>query len=256
MYARHLPPSAGLPRALALDAEAAADLAPVAEVVHAPPAGPLPAGPFDAVAGKAAPARVPDLLARLRPGGRLILAAEAPAPGALLRALTEAGCLHCLVETAGALTLYRGERPPAGTPLERTQALAEAEAAASALQPSAVDFKSPFVFLLVTQSPNKPAWKLRPDEKVDWRAATVLDPATGAPALLAFSALVKAVAYLQAAILAGAAPGVNKVGKFPAAAAAGWGMPLLYNPAFETVHGWPAGPSCAVDRTQAITGDE
>ena len=65
----------------------------------------------------------------------------------------------------------------------------------------------------------KPAWKLTPGERVEWRAATVEVPGMGRR-LLAFSALVKAVAYMQPAVLAGAISGVNKVAKFSAAAAA------------------------------------
>jgi hypothetical protein len=74
--------------------------------------------------------------------------------------------------------------------------------------------------------------------------------------VLAFSALVKAVAFMQPAVLAGAWAGVNKVGKFPAEAADGWGLPLAWNPAFEALRGAAAGPPLAVDRATAILGDE
>lgn len=242
MFAKHLPPSAGLPRVLALDAPAAAELAGVAEVVTGDLAA-LPAGPFDAVAGEAGSFHLPALRACLRPGGRLILASPG-APEALLAALTEAGLIHCLVEDHGPRCLYRGERPPEGSSVARQRALAS------------VELKTPHVFLLVTQTPNKPAWKLAPDEPLIWQAATVLDPATGAPTLLAFSALVKAVAYMQQAILSGAGPRVNKVGKFPAAAAAGWALPYVLNPDFEALKNVPAGPPLSVDPQRAITGEE
>lgn len=242
MFAKHLPPSAGLPRVLTLDAPAAAELAGVAEVIPGDLAA-LPAGPFDAVAGEAGPFHLAALLACLRPGGRLILAAPG-APAALLAALTEAGLIHCLVEDHGPRCLYRGERPPSGGSVARQQALAQ-----GALQ-------TPHVFLLVTQTPNKPAWKLAPDEAITWHAATVLDPATGAPTLLAFSALVKAVAYMQQAILSGIGPRVNKVGKFPAAAAAEWPAPYVLNPEFEKLQSVRAGPPLRVDPQRAITGEE
>jgi hypothetical protein len=74
--------------------------------------------------------------------------------------------------------------------------------------------------------------------------------------LLMFSSLLKAVAFMQAAILAGAIAGVNKVGKFPAEAARGWPLPLTLNPTFEAVSGLAAGPALAVDPRTAITGDE
>ena len=242
MYAKHLPPSAGQPRALALDAATAAELSVAAEVTTGDLTA-LPDGPFDAVAGEAGPFHVPALAQRLRPGGRLILLA-AGAPEALLAALTEAGLIHCLVEAHGPVCLYRGERKPALDSVARQQALA------------GVEIKTPYVFLLIEQTPNKPAWKLAADEAITWQAATVLDPATGAPTLLAFSALVKAVAYMQQAIRSGTGPRVNKVGKFPAAAAAGWGQAYLLNPDFEALRGAPAGQSLRVDPQRAITGEE
>ena len=248
MYAKHLPPSAGLPRVLALDAAAAAELSDRAEVVSAE-LGRLPEGLFDAAAGEAGPFHLPALQARLRPGGRLILSSAGTAEG-LLAALTEAGLIHCLVEENDLGWLYRGERPPEGNPLARQQALAGQP------PPPGAEIKTPHVFLLVNQTPNKPAWKLTADEVIVWEAATVRDPATGAPALLAFSALVKAVAYMQQAIRAGTGPRINKVGKFPATAAAGWPLPYLLNPDFAALQAAPAGPPLRVDPQRAITGEE
>ncbi len=250
MFAKHLPPSAGLPRVLALDAATAAELegAGLAEITLAEAPARLPGGPFDAIAGRASPEQVPDLLRRLRPGGRLILAAESAAPEALLRALTAAGCIHCLVEpAAGPLILYRGERPPGRRSPERLQALAAAPGPAS---------EPRFVYLLIRQQPNKPAWKLTPGQGLSWQAVTVLEPATGQPQLLAFTSLVRAVAFMQRAVLAGAFGGVNKVGKFAGTAAAQWRVPLLVNPDFDRVRGAPAGPPLSVDPQAAITGEE
>jgi hypothetical protein len=246
MLAQHLPPSPGRPRVLALDPATAAELAEAADVSRE--AGDAPPGPYDAIAGRrlAATEDVRRLAARLRPGGRLILAAQAP-PEALLAALTGAGLIHCLVERAGDLTLYRGERPPeAASTLERARQLA---AVAPGAQPP-----PRFIFLLVTQSPNKPAWTLAPGEPVEWRAATVA--AADGPRLLAFSSLVKAVAYMQPAVLAGALHGVNKVAKFPAGAAAAWPLPLLLNPHFDDLRGLAAGPPLPVDPQAALTGEE
>jgi hypothetical protein len=67
---------------------------------------------------------------------------------------------------------------------------------------------------------------------------------------------VKAVAYMQPAVLAGAIVGVNKVAKFPAGAAAGWPLPLLLNPSFEALREAPAGPPLRVEPALAITGEE
>jgi hypothetical protein len=272
VFARHLPPSAGRPRVLALDPATASELAPVADLTLAAPGG-WPPGPFDAVAGQAAPEpeTLQALRARLRPGGRLILAA-AGAPDALLRALTESGLIHCLVEAAGdepgaaaegpgpALVLYRGERPPLGSSLDRTQSLAREASPAGRSALPVIDHQAlpptPFLHLLITQTPNKPVWRLAPGEGVTWHAATLVEPASGRPALLVFSALVKAVAYMQRAVLAGQLAGINKVGKFPAAAAAGWPLKLIYNPAFEQAQAAAPGPALPVDPQLALTGEE
>lgn len=240
MFAKHLPPSAGKPRILALDERAAAELPDEIELTRG---GPETSGEFDAVVGYAAPDELENLRLRLRPGGRLILAQRAD-PQLLLTALTSAGFIHCLVETVGEYTLYRGERPPHGSSVERIQTL------------NSNSPPSPFIFLLITQTPNKPAWKLAPHEKLEWHAATVIDPTTGQPTLLAFNSLVKAVAFMQAAILAQWISGVNKVGKFRAEAALTWGLPFLLNPKFNDLRSAAPGPLYKADLKTAMGGDE
>jgi hypothetical protein len=270
VFLKHLPPSAGLPRVLVLDAQAAAELHGRADLTPDGPDAPL--GPFDAVAGQAAPEHVTRLAARLRPGGRLILAASA-APAALLQALTAAGLIHCLVEPAGEWTLYRGERPPLGTPVERQAALAAGGPAPGGAAPDSTTpgstptggtptltppdgLRLPHIYVLITQTPNKPAWKLTPADQLEWRAATLVHPDAPAPAVLAFSGLARAVAFMQAAVLAGTIKDVNKVGKFAARAAQAWGRPLLINPDFARVRPLPPGPPLVVDPALAITGEE
>jgi hypothetical protein len=260
VFAKHLPPSAGLPRVLALDQAAAAELAGLAEITPSAAPGEWPAGPFDAVVGPAAPEQLEALSSRLRPGGRLILA-DAAAPAALLTALTQAGLIHCLVEPQGAVTLYRGERPPAGSSIERHTQLAASIPTTAAFNASpgmtdAAAINTPFVFLLVSRTPNKPAWKLEPGEFVAWRAATLIPAAGAQPVLLAFSSLVKAVAFLQGAVLARRLAGVNKVGKFRAEASQTWPLPLTLNPDFDQVRDLEAGPLFDLDPHTAITGDE
>ena len=120
----------------------------------------------------------------------------------------------------------------------------------------ATQHASPFVFLLITQTPNKPAWNLTPDEKVEWRAVTMIDPGTGRPALLAFSSLVKAVGFMQASILARFLSGVNKIGKFHVESVRTWERPLVLNPEFEGVRSLTLGPAYAVDPQTAVVGDE
>ena len=277
MFAKHLPPSAGLPRVLVLAPAAAAELAGLIQMVLAAPgADEWPAGPFDAIAGPAAPEQLAALGQRLRRGGRLILT-HAAAPEALLEALTAAGLIHCLVEAQGPVCLYRGERPPAGTTIERHQTLAQTGLPATItsdqhLPPTPLqalpltdyqlphttypDLPTPFIFLLISRTPNKPDWKLTPGEPVTWRAATLVPAAGAPPVLLGFSALVKAVAYMQGAVMARRLAGVNKVGKFPAEAMQAWPLPLALNLDFAAVSALDAGPPFEVDPRSAITGDE
>ncbi|MGQ0605100.1 MAG: hypothetical protein ACT4QE_25765 [Anaerolineales bacterium] len=244
MFAKHLPPSAGLPRVLVLDEEAAHELPPEIERVRVGEAA--EGETADAVVGHAAPNDLARWFTRLRPGGRLILAVETLHATSLLTALTDAGYTHCLVEPHGALTLYRGERPPLNSSVERVQKL-------SAHQ-SLIPFS--FVFLLITQTPNKPPWKLAPDETLTWRAATVIDPATDEPVLLAFTSLVKAVAFMQPAVLAQFIIGVNKVGKFTRAVAEAWPLPFVLNPDFEEWRAAARAGPFAVDPQSALTNDE
>jgi len=240
MFAKHLPPSADLPRVLLLNA-VAPDLPPEIQVT----AGTVNTlGEFDAVIGEAEPSDLKAIYQRLRPGGRAILAASAqrhPAE-ALLAALTAAGFIHCLVEDHARQRLYRGERPP-------TAPLSQLATGVSAIS-------SPFVFLLIQQTPNKPAWKLKPAEKIIWRAATLINAETQQTMLIAFTSLVKAVGFMQAAILAQFIRDINKVGKFRSALASNWEYPLLINPDFETARAWRLGEAYQVDPQVAITGEE
>jgi hypothetical protein len=244
-FARHLPPSAGLPRVLALDPAAALALPPGVQVLSADPAG-LPSGSLDAIVGCTGPAGCARWLDLLRPGGRLILAC-AENSQTLIDALAGAGYIHCLVEPDGDLTLYRGERPPAGTPLERISTL-------SAQQPRP-ERLPPFLYLLISQTPNKPAWKIEPGETLHWRAATALGPHEARPVLLAFGSLVKAVAFMQPAVLARALAGVNKIGKFPARLVQSWGMPFTFNPTFDELRAAVLQAAVEVD-PQAALADE
>ncbi len=236
MFAKHLPPSAGVPRTWALDSRAA-DSLPAGSAVLSEPG----AGPVDAIVGYAEADGLERYLQALRPGGRLILIAPGP-DEPLLAALVAAGYIHCLTESVAEGVLYRGERPPEADSVGRIARLA-GEAVTT-----------PHVFVLVQQTPNKPVWRLEPGEALAWQAATVR--VGDEVYLLAFSALVKAVAFMQSAIKAGWLSGVNKIGKYPRDAAQGWPHPLLCNPAFDDCRSQPLGPPLAVDPAGAITGEE
>lgn len=247
MFAKHLPPSANQPRVLALEADSAANLPPEIELTVLPD---VPAmAEFDAIVGTTSEPPLPDFYKLLRPGGRLILAAQGGSADSLLKNLTAAGFIHCLVETENGVTLYRGERPPLGNTTTRLASLTIASS-----QPQIQNLK--FIYLLVAQTPNKPAWKLLPDETIQWQAATVLDAQTHSTVLLAFSSLVRAVNFMQPAVLAGKFKGINKVGKFASEIAQQWELPLLLNSSFEELHTTMPGEFFDVDPQVAITGEE
>lgn len=234
---RQLPPSSADLRLLDVDgrfgatlSETRADLVPL----HAPPQpGEWAVEPdsVDAVAALDAdltPGFLGAALAALRPGGRLIVIQRSASPDeSAVRALEAAGYVRILVEAAvecplptGALV--RGEKPHTTTDtLQRIRQVAGQDADALSL----ADFRGRYLHLLVIQTPNKPVWAIRPDEPIQWQAATA------GGALLAFSSLPKAVAFMQEAVLSGALTGINKVGKFSRATAESWTTPVLLNPA-------------------------
>ena len=111
------------------------------------------------------------------------------------------------------------------------------------------DYRGKYVYLLVTQTPNKPVWTLEAGEVIQWQAVT-LDGA-----LLAFSSLPKAVGFMQPAVLAGRIHDVNKVGKFSVATARTWTQPVLLNPASDVLENGTVG-RIEVDATTAEAPDE
>ena len=141
--------------------------------------------------------------------------------------------------------LMRGEKPhTTDDTLERIQVAAEQDEA----QPFA-DYRGKYVYLLVTQTPNKPVWTLEAGETIQWQAVTLDD------ALLAFSSLPKAVGFMQPAVLAGRIQDVNKVGKFSVATAQTWTQPVLLNPESDVLEGGTVG-RINVDASTAEAPDE
>ena len=61
----------------------------------------------------------------------------------------------------------------------------------------------------------------------------VHDTIAGEPVLLGFSSLVKAVAFMKPAVLAGVIPQIGKMPRYRGETVAEWGLPVLLNPAFE-----------------------
>jgi hypothetical protein len=234
--AKHLPPSASTLR-LADVGGAAGDilrhLRGDLEIIHVTGTGwTLEENSVDAVAaygGGLDPALLQTALAVLRPGGRLIVVDPQGAPEREhVQTLEAAGFTRILVEAAlhePALgVLVRGEKPHVtADTLARVQSVAQRDSAA----PDLVDFKGRYLHLLVRQTPNKPVWALSADERVSWEALAVEQE--NDVTVLAFSSLPNAVAFMQAAVLAGTLRDVNKVGKFSRKTAEGWSFRFVIN---------------------------
>ncbi len=233
---KHLPPSASSLKLL--DVAGAAqevllkhrpDLA-ITAVEGEPSEWGIASGDFDAVtAFDAEPGSslLAAALIALRPGGRLILMSSRGEPDAEhVVTLESHGFTRILVETGAECplpvgVLMRGERPHQ---TDDTLARVQIGAAADDDSQSLADFKGRFVHLLIRQSPDKPAWKLRADEPLTWEAVTLNG------ALLAFSSLPKAVAFMQPVVLIGQILGVSKVAKFSKQTALAWPEAVLLNP--------------------------
>jgi SAM-dependent methyltransferase len=234
----------------------------------------------------------------LRPGGRLILLdpAERPFPLDILRQrkgvrislavmlwhgvsrmhrrytleqmshrLSEAGYARVLAEKSveGYGVLSRGEKPyaPASSPVQRIAQTAVLDAdtlhvmAASELSQYT---RTRSVFVLVRQTPDKPSWVIQPDE-LRWDAALV-DHNAGKSHVLTFTALPKAVAFMQQAVTHGRLPGINKVARFPVSVAERWPFNVLLNPPFQAVLESAefrfSTDTLSVDPHSAVTGEE
>ncbi len=249
---KHLPPSASTLRLLDLDdsvgdalALRRADLAVTAAASFVAPS----ANGYDAAAAYAVTLdseRLRALLDMLRPGGRLIiLDPDGEASALHVQALEAAGYTRILVEELLPQgVLLRGEKPHStADTLARVQSVAQQDAPG--------EWKGRYVHLLVHQTPNKPVWALKPGEAVEWQALALRDEPT--PALLAFSSLPNAVAFMQPAVLSGAVIDVNKVAKFSRAAAQDWN--LLVNPSVTVLDGREI-VLVSIDPTRAEAPDE
>jgi hypothetical protein len=196
------------------------------------------------------PVLLAHVLRVMRPGGRFILVHPAGEVNAtIVQTLEKAGYTRILVEAAAYHmgVLIRGEKPhTTGDTLARVQLAAGRDA--NTLDLAA--YRGRFVHLLIQQTPNKPVWRLTPDEKIEWHAIT----AGEAPALLAFTSLPKAVHFMQQAVLRGIIRDVNKVAKFSKITAQAWSVPVLLNPALDDIQ--PPITLLAVDPATAEKSDE
>lgn len=234
--AKHLPPSASTMQLVDIGGRCSAFLAELRKDLEIQTAIPtalaqLPASSVDAVT--AFDIHLSDNLLScaqdiLRPGGRFIAALSSQSVDETwLRLLQSHRFTRILVEAAvdGVGVLVRGEKPhETADTLQRIRSVSAADGDRLDL----ASYRGRYLQLLIRQSPNKPVWRLRPDETIRWRALALQNEAK--TVLLAFSSLPKAVGFLQAAILDGAAHDINKVGKFDKSAALMWPWDLLLNP--------------------------
>jgi hypothetical protein len=164
-------------------------------------------------------------------------------PESIAREMAAGGFARILAEPImdGWAILSRGEKPyAAGTATPDRVAIGagrDEQTPSQILQGDALhSINGRFVHVLIRQTPNKPVWKLQPDEIITWGAAAIVD-GVGQPLVMAFISLPKAVQFMRAAVLAGTIKDVNKVGKFSKGVAANWDFPLLLNPTLEQVQG-------------------
>jgi SAM-dependent methyltransferase len=229
---KHLPPSSAHLRLLAVEGAAVqrGDL-DVTVITGAAAEWQLAPDSFDAVTACDAELSADFLAAclnALRPGGRLIVVQSEGEPNdTWLKQLEGAGYTRILIEAAldqGGL-LLRGEKPHTeARTVDRIRQVADLD-----------QYAGRYLHLLIRQTPNKPVWALRPDDVITWHAAAV--QGSDGAALLAFSSLPKAVAFMQPAVMQGLIRDINKVGKFSREIARAWDMPLLLNPDIEALSG-------------------
>ncbi|MDQ7026740.1 MAG: hypothetical protein Q9P44_14425 [Anaerolineae bacterium] len=190
----------------------------------------------------------------MRPGGRFIVVNPMNSVDEqYVTKLENAGYVRILVEAAlipPSGVLIRGEKAHnTDDTLERVEQVATADDDLLNLD----TYRGRYIHLLVRQSPNKPAWKLAPDETVQWHATAIED--NGEIRLLAFSSLPKAVNFMQSAVIQDIIRDVNKVGKFSLETARIWTNPVLLNPTLASVRSYTV-LQIAIDPTTAELPDE
>lgn len=270
---KHLPPSGpqlrllivGMPRLGALIQQQRADVMIVPTDLQSTPALSVDAIIADAQVS------LTDCLRVLRAGGRLIMLASVSRkrPHQLLRhffkhprltlilyqlqqhnhasldltthahQLEQAGFTRLLAETFGDdwVLLSRGEKPypPATSTLARVAQNSPLSESLGTIQGQQwLGIKARYVFLLIRQTPNHPSWHDSKD-MLKWEAVSV-QLATGETVALAFTSLPQAVGFMQAAVLAKAIEGINKMPKFRLATAADWLFPTWVNPTFADLY--------------------
>ena len=163
----------------------------------------------------------------LRYGGRLIIA-NSRASFTLAQygnQLESRGYVRILVEDipleSSKGVLMRGEKAHITDDThQRIQIVAGNEAEFIPLS----DYKGRFIHLLIRQTPNKPPWRIDPDELIQWDAVTING------VMIGFSSLPKAVSFMQPSVLMNKFYTVNKVAKFKRERVMSWSHRIVINP--------------------------
>ncbi len=183
----------------------------------------------------------PEAASILRPNGRAIFLVPNAAdvsPEALAQTLTAAGLVRILAESVldDAYLLVRGERPTEHfRTTDRIAAIAQAATGAIEVvetEKAAQQYRS--LHLLVRQDPPARGW-IDAQPNLTWHALTVRDAQADRVVLLAFTSLVKAVAFMQPAVIAGVMQNVNKLPRYETDQFLKWNLPLIVNPTFEAL---------------------
>jgi hypothetical protein len=240
--AKHLPPSASTLHLLDVNGASGAVLSSlrgdlhIARITDSPLGWNVPPDCIDAIVAFHQPVSSEFLTiahSALRPGGRLVIAIPMERMSEVwVTILENAGYTRILVEPVLEGVLIRGEKPHTEP---RTHDRIRQVASNDANLLDFTGYNGRYVHLLVRQTPNKPVWKLLPGEQVEWQAVAVEQDDT--PALLAFSSLPKAVAFMQPAVMAGCIKDVNKVAKFSREMARHWTASVLLNPTMDSIGG-------------------
>ncbi len=161
----------------------------------------------------------------LRYGGRLIIANS--------RASMQLAQYGNRLESSGYVRILVEDIPPNGVLMrgekahitddthQRIQTVAGNEAEFIPL----ADYTGRFVHLLIRQTPNKPPWRLDPDELIQWDAVMING------VMIGFSSLLKAVSFMQPSVLMNKLYTVNKVAKFRRERVMSWAHRIVINPA-------------------------
>lgn len=258
--AKHLPPSGSTLRLIDVygrTAKVLCELRPEIEVIYSPrkyTTWPVVPDSVDAVAAydcEPDAALLQSALQVLRPGGRLIIMNAALDPSeAYVKTLESADFTRILVEAGAECplpvgTLMRGEKPHTEShTTERVKQVAAQDAPTRAVR---------YVYLLIHQTPHKPAWRLSAEDRVEWEAVGV--EGEGETVLLAFSSLPKAVEFMQPVVMNGHLTNINKIAKFRWDVTKNWPFPMMLNPSDEIFDTNPVS-MLTIDHTTAEVSDE